>query len=78
MEDLVGFEPTIRELQSHALPLGYRPIDLLIITNNLIIFNIFYDFFDTMCLFLYNVVGDYMKYFHTTIPFILGKGDRIC
>ena len=24
MEDLVGFEPTIRELQSHALPLGYR------------------------------------------------------
>ena len=26
MEGLVGFEPTIRELQSHALPLGYRPI----------------------------------------------------
>ena len=25
MEGLVGFEPTIRELQSHALPLGYRP-----------------------------------------------------
>ena len=23
MEDPVGFEPTIRELQSHALPLGY-------------------------------------------------------
>ena len=26
LEGLVGFEPTIRELQSHALPLGYRPI----------------------------------------------------
>ena len=26
MEGLVGFEPTIRELQSHALPLGYRPV----------------------------------------------------
>ncbi len=25
LEGLVGFEPTIRELQSHALPLGYRP-----------------------------------------------------
>ena len=25
MEGLVGFEPTLRELQSHALPLGYRP-----------------------------------------------------
>ena len=25
MEGLVGFEPTIRELQSRALPLGYRP-----------------------------------------------------
>ena len=23
LEGLVGFEPTIRELQSHALPLGY-------------------------------------------------------
>ena len=23
MEDVVGFEPTLRELQSRALPLGY-------------------------------------------------------
>ena len=33
MEGLVGFEPTIRELQSHALPLGYRPIPLDDIIN---------------------------------------------
>ena len=26
LEDPVGFEPTIRELQSHALPLGYGSI----------------------------------------------------
>ncbi len=26
MEGPVGFEPTIRELQSHALPLGYEPM----------------------------------------------------
>ena len=26
LEGLVGFEPTIGELQSHALPLGYKPI----------------------------------------------------
>ena len=30
VEGLVGFEPTIRELQSHALPLGYRPIYFII------------------------------------------------
>ena len=35
MEGLVGFEPTLRELQSHALPLGYRPISL----NSLILYN---------------------------------------
>ena len=34
MEGLVGFEPTIRELQSHALPLGYRPI-LIYMQNKL-------------------------------------------
>ena len=28
LEGLVGFEPTLRELQSRALPLGYRPIFL--------------------------------------------------
>ena len=31
MEGLVGFEPTIRELQSHALPLGYRPTCIYIV-----------------------------------------------
>ena len=34
MEDPVGFEPTIRELQSHALPLGYRSICLFRIYNS--------------------------------------------
>lgn len=29
-EAQIGFEPVIRELQSHALPLGYRPILLII------------------------------------------------
>ena len=33
MEGLVGFEPTIGELQSHALPLGYRPIKKNIFDN---------------------------------------------
>ena len=35
MEGLVGFEPTLRELQSRALPLGYRPI---IFSNTLILY----------------------------------------
>ena len=42
MEGLVGFEPTIGELQSHALPLGYRPITRKIITKKNIFDNIFY------------------------------------
>ena len=35
MEDPVGFEPTIRELQSHALPLGYGPKKMLHIHFNI-------------------------------------------
>ena len=39
LEGLDGFEPTIKVLQTHALPLGYSPIALLIIANTITFFN---------------------------------------
>ena len=45
LEGLVGFEPTIRELQSHALPLGYRPkylFRIIIITKKFFFYNIIF------------------------------------
>ncbi len=41
LEGLVGFEPTIRELQSHALPLGYRPKIKIIYKTNFTLYLFF-------------------------------------
>ena len=43
MEGLVGFEPTLRELQSRALPLGYRSVTNTIISKQNYNYNTFYE-----------------------------------
>ena len=43
MEEPAGFEPAIRELQSHALPLGYGSMCIYIIANYFCLYNIFYE-----------------------------------
>lgn len=43
MEDVVGFEPTLRELQSRALPLGYTSKEHTNYIKNITLFNIFYE-----------------------------------
>ncbi len=69
MEGLVGFEPTIRELQSHALPLGYRPksfINHVISFYTIVVPLSIPDFYFRLFLLIYNMKKerDCSFYFH--------------
>ena len=70
MEEPAGFEPAIRELQSHALPLGYGSMCIYIIANYFCLYNIFYEKSLDLCKkesyfssFLLRYIGtDYYEY----------------
>ena len=55
MEGLTGFEPVLKVLQTHALPLGYSPKNKLIVHYFLKHFNIFSKFYVKYLTFIYKI-----------------------